>query len=335
MFDCFCNYSDSSKKNRRISWNKNKMKRKATSDGKEEEVLHIGIVDAPLLPSNEFANTVNGQVSLIRQMIKTDALNFSVTEHRGFKSVKAVLKFYETFIAPGPGVAVDVLVVNVWNWMMGWGRKRWPFENAIDLIAASDNDNEASAKLVWILLQSKEWKDRIFVTSYVFVYDLDGIQPGEVKGQFQVQAPEFKDGTDVHFPYIIFAGLEHFFRLTSSKGLLSNFLIDNFIANYSTSMRIVQIASKGDCLITQASHKAFVKWLVEWHPKTKRLTAGEMKMAFATRPISVHRTVPQIDPNEPTKRRKVEETSPFPDAIEDEMASYLGKLKLEWRSGKR
>jgi hypothetical protein len=314
------------------------MKRKATSDGKEEEskeVLRIGIVDAPLLPSNEFANTVKGQVPLIHQMIKTDDLNFSVTEHRDFKSVQAVLKFYETFIAPGPGVAVDVLVVNVWNWL-GWNSKRrWSFENAIDLIAASDDKNEASAKLVWILLQSKEWKDRIFVTSYVVGYDLDGIQPGEVEGQFQVQAPEFKDGTDVHFPCVIFAGLKHVIRPARIKGLLSNFLIDNFIANYTASFDGAVIKSKGDYLITQASHKAFVKWLVEWHPKTKRLTAGEMKKAFATPPLSVLRTVPQIDPNEPTKRRKVtEETSQFPNAIEDEMASYLGKLKLEWRSGK-
>ena len=310
------------------------MKRKATSDGKEEEILRIGIVDARPLPSNEFENTVKRQVPLIRQMIKTDDLNFSFTEHRDFKSVQAVLKFYKTFIAPGPGVAVDVLVVNVWNWLRWSSKRRWPFESATDLIAASGDENEARAKLVWILLQSKEWTDRIFVTSDVFRYNLDGIQPGEVKGQFQVQAPEFKNGTDVHFPFIIFDGLHHAIELDPIKGLLPNFLIDNFIANYTASFDGAVIKSKGDYLITQASHKAFVKWLVEWHPKTKRLTAGEMKMAFATRPISVHRTVPQIDPNEPTKRRKVEETSPFPDAIEDEMASYLGKLKLEWRSGK-
>jgi hypothetical protein len=315
------------------------MKRKAASDndGKEEEskeVLRIGIVDAQLLPGNEFANTVKGQVPLIRQMIKTDDLNFSVTEHREFESVQAVLKFYTTFIAPGPGVAVDLLVVNVWNWI-GWNRKRWSFENAIDLIAASRDENEASARLVWILLQSKEWTDRIFVTSLVVGYNLDGIQPGEVKGQFQVQAPEFKDGTDVHFPYIIFAGLHHVIRLAPIKGFLSSFFIDNFIANYSASMTSAIIASKGDYLITQASHKAFVKWLVAWHPKTKRLIAEEMKRAFATPPLSVLRTVPQIDPKDPTKRRTVtEETSPFPNAVEDEMASYLGKLKLEWRPGK-
>ena len=82
----------------------------------------------------------------------------------------------------------------------------------------------------------------------------------------------------------------------------------------------------GEKAIRDASERAFVKQLVDIHPEIPRQTGEAMKKAFATKPLSVTKAVPEKDPDNPAKRRLIDkEMSQFPEALEDEMASFLGK----------
>lgn len=249
--------------------------------------------------------------------------------------------FKET-ILPGPGVGpgeqVDIILFDLTLAEAVLGYDQLELYRANPELASPGNSpenminqllkfNMDHALMLTYICMMPAWKDRIVVYDVVKRYSPKNFQVDKKTKTVSVMSPTRQVTESVSVPVYAADVQEKPPEEFRHSALDMQRLYANGLAS---AKRVVlggqemfefSYTDKAMDAIKLASMKHVLQWLYEWHPETKRETKVAMKQAFNyDERLAGDRFNPIT--------YKKEKMSNMPDAIEDLVASYLGKLKL-------
>jgi hypothetical protein len=299
-------------------------KKKETKKEKKSDALRIGMITghgSSQVNPDAIVKIITRHLESFTARKNLEAKSFRFNFHSEWKSAAELAEA----ITAGPGGQFDFFIVDETDWMHAPYSERWlPRDMGTSKwIATSSFQREARIRALSVIRGTKKWSGRYCATGPIVDCDPISITDRLEDGSFRVDPPSA-------------TGWERFLILSLTKISIVNSdgSMNAIVANKLLEMGVIrrfysgyEFSNVGEKVIRDASEKAFVKQLVDIHPEIPRQTGEAMKKAFATKPLSVVKTVPEKDPDNPAKRRLItKEMSQFPEALEDEMASFLGKF---------
>jgi hypothetical protein len=295
------------------------VEKKKETKKKQSDALRIGIITDKVkeVTPDEIVKIIDRHLKSFTAPTNLETKSFRFDFHSEWKTGAELAEA----ITAGPGGQFDFFIVDETDWMhvpvserqlpKDMGTSRW--------IASASSRRQACARASSVIRGTKKWGDRYCATGPVVYYDPFDIAHGPPGRPALVSPPN--------------TGWERFLIMHSTRiGVINGHSPSTY---RGPAIGLVYISYSGEYAfsgygeeaIRTASERAFVKQLVDIHPEIPRQTGEAMKKAFATKPLSVIKTVPEKDPDNPAKRRLIDkEMSQFPEALEDEMASFLGKF---------
>jgi len=243
---------------------------------------------------------------------------------------------FQNIFAEGPGTKIDLILFDMD--MAPYDDVNHLLKENPELAAPTISTGDMITRLVLqkmnfalmlaYINRMPAWGGRLFVYRSTYQYDPDNIRVDEKRSVFVVPPPVYQV-ENTSLPVYVARDPDSYLLQVALPGNGKSYTRDAKmdrlaiigLLDVHDKPPYYRYTEKAITHVLDHSLTRFFQWLYEWHPQTKRQTKLAMKDAFS---YDKRLTGDRFNP----ETFKVESVSNMPEVIEDEIASYLGKLKL-------